>query len=183
MPPDTGASTIRRPLARTFSAMTSTARGGQVADRMTVAPSGIAANAPSPNRMLSACAALTTIRMSASTSVAASAAEVAGAGSRGRQFRDRVRAYVESGDGEPALHKMSDAMGSPMAPRPIESDGVHASFPMVKVALVGPRARGDAANPGQASSTDSASNWMAMKGRKPWKIAVSEICGGATDLR
>lgn len=36
---------------------------------------------------------------------------------------------------------------------------------------------------GQSRSIDSASNWIAMNGRNPRKMSVSEICGGATDLR
>lgn len=36
---------------------------------------------------------------------------------------------------------------------------------------------------GQISRMDSASSWMPIKGRKPLKISVNEICGGATDFR
>ena len=36
---------------------------------------------------------------------------------------------------------------------------------------------------GQISKTDSARSWMPMNGRKPRKMSVSEMCGGATDFR
>lgn len=36
---------------------------------------------------------------------------------------------------------------------------------------------------GQISRTLSARSWMQMNGRKPLKISVSEMCGGATDFR
>ena len=61
----------------TRAANASTAPGGQVAIRMTAAPSRRASSAPSANSTVSACAAFTTIRTRASAPSAAPAAEAA----------------------------------------------------------------------------------------------------------
>src|SRR5215213_345370 len=118
-PPDTGASTKRRPASNTRAAIVSTAPGGQVAISTTTPSSDRAASAPSANRMTSAWAAFTTMSTRTSAPALACAAAdtpippactrtstAAGRMSKPRTVKPRARRFL--------------AMGKPMEPRPMK---------------------------------------------------------------
>src|SRR4051812_17847725 len=126
-PPETGASTKRRPVAITSPASAAASAGPQVAMKITSASGARAARAPPSNSTDLAWAALTTMSTSASASRAAPAALPArdppalSTAASASALRSKPRT-------EKPFATSRCAMGSPMAPRPTKPISFMRSF-------------------------------------------------------
>ena len=162
-PPETGASTKRRPAATTPAAMPSTAAGGQVAISTTSHSRG-ASRAPSWNRTASACAAFT--QHVSIARPAASAAEDAAI--PGFDNIQGGRPISKPRTRKPRATRFF-AMGSPSDPRPMKPTVGHGGPHEVQALLIiEPRRNARAARqPRSRCATDTTPTLLCSS---PWRL-------------